>query len=123
MTIRVLTAAAVLMTALLGVGGTLAAPSAGGSGGAAAALGNYFTAAALSAGSGARNEEIRQRRVAAALSPLVIQSIVRQPRQIPAIMAGFTDITVFRNLIGIELHLSAQSNKEFLSVHNCGVLL
>mgnify|MGYP006417941127 FL=1 len=88
MTIRVLTAAAVLMTALLGVGGTLAAPSAGGSGGAAAALGNYFTAAALSAGSGARNEEIRQRRVAAALSPLVIQSIVRQPRQIPAIMAG-----------------------------------
>ena len=61
MTIRVLTAAAVLMTALLGVGGTLAAPSAGGSGGAAAALGNYFTAAALSAGSGARNEEIRQR--------------------------------------------------------------
>ncbi len=98
MTIRVWTAAAVLMTVLLGIGGAMAAsgtgnpstgnPSTGNPGGAEAAFGSYFAAAARSAGSGARTEEIRQRRIAAALSPLVIQSIVQQPRQIPAIIAG-----------------------------------
>ena len=88
MTIRVSTAAAVLMTALLGLGGAVAAPSTGNQVGTVAALGNYFTAAAHSAGSGAPTEEVHQRRVAAALSALVIQSIVQQPRQIPAIMAG-----------------------------------
>ncbi|MBT6986446.1 MAG: VacJ family lipoprotein [Rhodospirillaceae bacterium] len=70
----------------------VAAGTAGSAGVGQTAQANYFarqfSVAASSAGGGARNEEIRQRRIAAALSPLVIQSIVQQPRQINTIMAG-----------------------------------
>ena len=85
MTVRVLVLAVTLIAGLLGNGWAVAA---GRHSDPIAAYTDYFTSAAQGAGSGAMNVEIRQRRVAAALSPLVIQSIVRQPMHIDAIMGA-----------------------------------
>lgn len=82
MTKRGLVAAAMLVAGLLSHGWAALAAS------PEAAFGDYFEAAVRSAGSGARNFEIRRRRVVAALSPLVTQAIVRQPGQIDAIIRG-----------------------------------
>ena len=77
-------AAAALLTAGLLVSGWAVAATGGGNGG----YRDSFVAIAKQAGRGARNETIRQRRVTAALSPLVIQSIVQDSGQIPDVMAG-----------------------------------
>ncbi|MDP7549006.1 MAG: VacJ family lipoprotein [Alphaproteobacteria bacterium] len=81
MTKRGLVAAAMLVAGLLSCGWAAAASP-------EAAFGDYFQATARDAGSGARNLQIRRRRIAAALLPLVTQAIVRQPGQIEAIIGG-----------------------------------
>ncbi len=53
-----------------------------------AAFSDYFKTVVARAGAGARDLQIRQRRVVAALSSLVTEAIVRQPGQIEAIMHG-----------------------------------
>jgi phospholipid-binding lipoprotein MlaA len=81
MTKRGLAAAAMLVAGLLSSGWAAAASP-------EAAFRDYFEARARTAGIGARNIQIYQRRIAAALSPLVTQAIVRQPEQIAPIMHG-----------------------------------
>ena len=56
--------------------------------GSEAAFSDYFKTVVARAGAGARDLQIRQRRVVAALSSLVTEAIVRQPGQIEAIMHG-----------------------------------
>ncbi|MBC8240760.1 MAG: VacJ family lipoprotein [Alphaproteobacteria bacterium] len=81
MTRRGLVAAAMLIAGLLSYDQAAAASP-------DAAFSDYLKAMVRSASSGAANPQIRQRRVAAALSPLVTEAIVRQPGQIEAIMRG-----------------------------------
>ena len=88
MIIRGFVVAVLLATGLLSVAGTNGAIAAGTADAGRAAFASYFATEANRAGSGARNVEIRQRRVAAALSPLVTQLIVQQPGRINAIMSG-----------------------------------
>ncbi len=78
---RVLVAAAMLIAGLLSYDQAAAASS-------DAAFRDYLKAVVRSAGSGAPNPQIRQRRAAAALSALVTEAIVRQPGRIEAIMHG-----------------------------------
>ena len=85
MTIRGLLAAVMLIAGMLDYGGAAAA---GNQGDREAAFSAYFEAAARNAGYGARNLEIRQRRIAAVLSPLVTRALVQQPGQVDAIMRG-----------------------------------
>lgn len=82
MTKRGLVAAAMLIAGLLSCGSAAAATN------PETAFGDYFGVAVQTAGEGARNPEIRRRRVTAALSPLVTQAIVQQPGQVDAIMRG-----------------------------------
>ena len=80
MTIRGLLAAVMLIAGMLDYGGAAAA---GNQGDREAAFSAYFEAAARNAGYGARNLEIRQRRVAGVLAPLVTRALVQQPGQVP----------------------------------------
>ena len=83
---RVVAAAVILLTGLLGP----AYASAQNSATFATQFRDYFTAIALNAGHGARNEVARQRQVEAALATMVTQFLVEQPAQVIAVMAGLS---------------------------------
>ena len=83
---RVIAAAIILLTGLLGPGYASAQNSAT----FATQFRDYFTAIALNAGHGARNEAVRQRQVETALAAMVTQFLVERPAQVSAVIAGLS---------------------------------
>jgi phospholipid-binding lipoprotein MlaA len=79
-----LLAAVVLLTSVLGPGWVAAQ----GQNSLADGFQNYFAATARNAALGARTEAVRRTRVAAALSPLVTEVLVRQPGRISPMIRG-----------------------------------
>ena len=83
---RVIAAAIILLTGLLGPGYASAQNSSTFS----TQFRDYFTAIALNAGHGARNEAVRQRQVEAALAAMVTQFLIERPAQVSAVIAGLS---------------------------------
>ena len=83
---RVIAAAVILLTGLLGPAYASAQTSAT----FATQFRDYFTAIALNAGHGARNEVVRQRQVEAVLAAMVTQFLIERPAQVSAVIAGLS---------------------------------
>jgi phospholipid-binding lipoprotein MlaA len=85
---RGLLAAAILAACLLGAGPATAQIPGRDAAGLTAGFREIFAATARNAALGARNEAVRRRQVAAALSPRVIQFLVQRPGQIGPMIRG-----------------------------------
>lgn len=85
---RRLLAAAILAACLFGAGPATAQIPGPDAAGLAAGFREFFAAIVRSAALGARNEAVRRRQVAAALSPRVIRFLVQRPGQIGPMIRG-----------------------------------